>query len=284
MIDTNTIVGAGMAVLASKDLINKVLGPTADYIGEEIKHLVQKSNANLSVIFTCATRKLGQKIDHPGSVNPRVFKQIWDEGRFIEDELAAEYFGGLLASARSPDGKDDRILSVLSTVRDLSVFDLRLHYLIYVSIRRLFVGRSFSVAVQEDRVQAGIFIPFDVYCQVLGLKNGPSAQELAAHSLITLIKHEMIDHRFSMGPPEKIKQYCIKADRPGIIVIPSFFGAELFLWAHGYSDRHINELLSTDIEFPIQAGIVVPEGAIPMTVLEHAQRENSADPKSRAAD
>jgi hypothetical protein len=42
-----------------------------------------------------------------------VFKQIWDEGRFIEDELAVEYFGGLLASARPPDGKDDRILPFL---------------------------------------------------------------------------------------------------------------------------------------------------------------------------
>ena len=238
--------------------------------------MVQSANVNLGAIFTSAERKLGQKVDHPGSVNPRVFKQIWDEGRFIEDELAAEYFGGLLASARSPDGKDDRVLSLLATVRDLSVFDLRLHYLIYVSIRRLFVGRTFSVAVQEDRIQAGVFIPFDVYYQVLGLKNDQAAQELAAHSLITLIKHEMIDHRFSMGPPEKIRQYCLQANRPGIIAIPSFFGAELFLWAHGYSDRHINELLSVDIEFPTEAGIEVPEGALPMTSVVSAHRDRDA--------
>ena len=107
MVDSSTMVGTGIALLASKDLLNKVLGPTADYVGEEVKHLVERANVNLGTIFKSAERKLGSKVDSPGAVNPRVFKQIWDEGRFIEDELAAEYFGGLLASSRSPDGKNE---------------------------------------------------------------------------------------------------------------------------------------------------------------------------------
>ncbi len=112
MTDPSTDLGAGLAVLASKDLITKLLGPTAEYIGGELRHLAEKANLNLDSIFNRAMRKLGNKIDTPGSVSPRVLKHVWDEGRFVEDELAAEYFGGLMASARSPDGKDDRVLSL----------------------------------------------------------------------------------------------------------------------------------------------------------------------------
>ena len=42
MVDPNALIGGGLAALASKDLLTKLLGPTADYIGGEIKDLVEK--------------------------------------------------------------------------------------------------------------------------------------------------------------------------------------------------------------------------------------------------
>lgn len=247
------------------DNASKMLGSTAKYLDDERGRLATQANANLARIFDGAIRRLGSRVEEPGAVNPRVLKQVWDEGRFIEDELVAEYFAGLLASARSKDGRDDRVLSLLSTVRDLSVFDLQFHFLVYSTVRRLFVGQRFSVAVQEDRVRSGVFLPFRVYVGALSLDNGPAAQELAAHSLITLIKYELIDHRFTMGPAEKLKQQCPRAQEPGMIVIPSFFGAELFLWAHGYAGRCVDELLCADLAFDSAVPMRIPGGAIPLS-------------------
>lgn len=84
-------VGTGLVVLGSKEILSKLLGPTADYIGEEILNLVKRCNINLDNVFAAAVRKLGNKIDEPGVVNPRILKHIIDEGLFCEDAVIAEW-------------------------------------------------------------------------------------------------------------------------------------------------------------------------------------------------
>jgi len=108
MIDPTTLIGAGLTAFASKEILTKLLGQTADYIGGEIKNLVEKCNVNIGDIFIKAYRKLGTRVEEPGTVNPRVLKSVFDEGRFCEDDLVKEYFAGVLASSRTSDGKDDR--------------------------------------------------------------------------------------------------------------------------------------------------------------------------------
>ena len=146
-----------------------------------------------------------------------------------------------MASARSPDGKDDRVLSLLTTVRDLSVFEIRLHYLTYTLIRRVFADKSFCVTEPQDRLRSGIFMPFRVYVKAMGISPGLAAQELASHSLITLTKEILIDPRFTMGPVERLKPKWPHVTEPGLMLIPSLFGAELYLWAHGRSDYRIDQ-------------------------------------------
>ncbi len=87
----NVGVGTGLAVLGSKEILDKLLGPSADYIGNETKNLIAKCNINLDNIFTIAKKKTGSQLEDGSSVNPRVLKHIIDEGRFCEDELTAEY-------------------------------------------------------------------------------------------------------------------------------------------------------------------------------------------------
>jgi len=45
MIDPQTALGTGLAILGSKELLNKILGPTADYCGEGLRNLVAKRKA-----------------------------------------------------------------------------------------------------------------------------------------------------------------------------------------------------------------------------------------------
>src|SRR5262245_38631145 len=145
MIEPTTAIGTGLAVLASKEVLTRLLGPTADYVGGEIKGFVQKCNVNLGNIFLNATLKAGKSLDEKRTVNPRVLKHVIDEGRFCEDKLTAEYYGGILASARSEDGRDDRGVTLLATVKDLSVYQLRFHFVFYSIVSRLFHGKGFNL-------------------------------------------------------------------------------------------------------------------------------------------
>src|ERR1043166_8770153 len=99
--------GTGLTLLGASSLAAKLLGPTFDYMGEGLKVGTQKGVANVGRIFTSAAKKLGPKLEEPGGVQPKVLKGILTEGAFCDDPLAAEYFGGVLASARSGNSRDD---------------------------------------------------------------------------------------------------------------------------------------------------------------------------------
>ena len=104
-----TTLGIGaIAAYLGKDGISKVLGPTADYLGGELKTLAQKRVQNVGKIFSNAEKKLGTKLELPGAVPPKVLKTIINEGSYSEDDIAVEYFGGVLASSRTKVSRDDR--------------------------------------------------------------------------------------------------------------------------------------------------------------------------------
>jgi len=67
-------IGAGLAILGAKEIIKKILGPTADYIGQELRNYTEKGAKNLKNIFTKAEKKLGPDIDQPGRVPPKCSK------------------------------------------------------------------------------------------------------------------------------------------------------------------------------------------------------------------
>ena len=46
--------------VGSKEILVKLLGPTADYLGGEIRSYTQKAAENLGRIFSNAQRKLGK--------------------------------------------------------------------------------------------------------------------------------------------------------------------------------------------------------------------------------
>ena len=127
--DVGTALVLASGATASKDLLIKLLGPTADYLGEGTKNKIQKSYDNINKIFNHSIKLLGPKIETEGEVNPRILKHILNEGAFCEDELASEYFGGVLASSRTNESKDDRGLSYLVVVSNMSTYQIKTHYI-----------------------------------------------------------------------------------------------------------------------------------------------------------
>ncbi len=61
---------SGLAIIAtgigSKKIIEKLLGPTADYLGEGLRSWTEKRVENTRRIFTHAAKLLGDDLESPG--------------------------------------------------------------------------------------------------------------------------------------------------------------------------------------------------------------------------
>ena len=70
--------GTGLTILGgaigSAKLIERILGPTADYLGKEIQSWTEKRLNNVKNIFSNAEKKLGKEIEKNGTVPPKVLK------------------------------------------------------------------------------------------------------------------------------------------------------------------------------------------------------------------
>ena len=117
------------------DVVYKILGPTADYLGDELLTLAKKRIGNTDKIFSSAAKKLGDKLDRPGQVPPKVLKTIINEGSYFDDAVAVEYFGGVLASSRTEVGRDDRGDRLAKMIDNLSAYQIRSHYIMVPNVR-----------------------------------------------------------------------------------------------------------------------------------------------------
>lgn len=266
MVEPVTALGTGLAVLGSKDVLTKLLGPTADYLGAEAAGLVEKCNINLDRVFLNAKKKLGNRLEQHGSVSPRILRHVVDDGRFCEDELVAEYYGGLLASSRTIDGKDDSGLTHLSRVKSMSVYQIRLHFFIYFSLARVFHGRPENIASQDEREKLRIFIPFPLFYESFGVGDDRSFSAAFAHAIHGLHAQGLI-YCFSYGPVEHLQKSHKGVKEPGFWVEPTFLGAELFLWAMGAESPDGYQFLKLDLSSE-SLPIAVPEGAAPLESLK----------------
>jgi hypothetical protein len=124
-----TVLGAGVGI----PVLNKLLGPAADRIGAGGWTLADTSVECVKRVFEKATRRAGPRLDDGGGVPPKVLKEVMEEAAVAEDELTQDYLAGVLASARSENGRDDRAAAHARLVGDLSAYAPRTHYLMYAS-------------------------------------------------------------------------------------------------------------------------------------------------------
>lgn len=279
--DAPTIVGSGIAILGSKDLLIKILGPSADYVGDEIKSFVKKCNVNLDAILSKAAQKLGDRMNEEGSVSPRVLKHVVDEGRFCEDSLTAEYYGGILASSKSRVGRDDRGVTLLAQIKDLSVYQLRFHFMAYMLMHRLFRGESLNLGDGNDCDKMKIFVPMNVYQEAMDFQSGEDPNAILSHCLFGLSKHNLISD-FSSGNSEFLQKKNKAISASGIVFAPTLPGAELFLWAIGLPGATGRELVSVDIQGGVE-GVKIVEGAITFTALDEILKARK-DAEQQAAE
>jgi hypothetical protein len=254
-----TVLGAAVG---SKELLGKMLGPTADYLGGGLKDWTAKAFSNLGRIFTRARARLGPSIDKPGAVPPRVLKEVLAEGPFCEDELWAEYFGGVLASSRSDTSRDDRGARFAALVGRLSTYQVRAHFLFYRLIKTLFDGSEETVNTSEGREALRLFVPFQAFATGMEMTEAEEFDVVLGHSIAGLLSESLIGGAYQYGPVEHLRKNGFPdAPEPGIVVQPSSIGAELFLWAHGLGNVATGSflrketVLSSDVLVKVAPGV-----------------------------
>lgn len=226
-------VGTGVAG-ASKDLTLKLLGPLFEYVGDRLVGTVKNRDLNVSRVLSKALDRLGEDaLNEPGAVNPRVFKEVWEQAQFVENELAAEYFGGLLAASRNADGTDDRTLPFVKLVSDMSVIQIRMHYLAYYSLAWL---RQTEDRDESESGPKKVVLPLEEVAPLMADTASGFRKSDAGHALFGLSRMGLIGG----GSHSVYRSEC----EGEIHIEPKYTGAELFLRVYGRPEMDPTEFIT----------------------------------------
>lgn len=250
--------GTGLTVLGSAigaaKLVEKVLGPTAEYVGDGLRSWAEKRVQNTARIFEKAADKLGSSIENPGTVPPKVLKEILDEGSYCDDEFSAEYFGGVLASARSGVSRDDRAASYLKLVADLSSYQIRFHFVAYRMWREQFQGSGLRPNFGEDLDKMWAFIPAKELVAAMDFQHDEPITDILIHCISGLERLELLqtshwgskDHICA----ENTRRGWKAVETEGFCVGPTSHGIDLWLWAVGAGKVPRASFLDVGITLP----------------------------------
>jgi len=194
----------------------KLFGTALATMGDDINKLYVRGRDK---IVDAATKKIDDPEDGK-TVNLRAARDVLWNGAITEDEVCAEYFGGMLAAARSEDGKDDDVVHYVDTIKAMSARQLELHYVIYKAWQALLnqkIDKPINVALSVDVQRWKIFM---------------AGGELAAR-LLPYDRDLTVLHRLGLIQDFKYDTHIV-ADKsfPYASVTPTTFGVMLFAVAH----------------------------------------------------
>ena len=266
-------IGTGLAILGtaevSKDAVQRMLAPTADYIGAGVLQST-KAAVNTARVLAKAARRLGSRIDDGGQIPPRVLKNLLDDAPWIEDELMAEYLGGILASSFGDRLLDDRAVALQSTLQRLSSYAVRTHYLFYSQFYSLYRGKVRWARVYEDLENVHIvsdlrmYGPHEEYADFLGVSYDDNYWPVLRHSFASLEREDLLKVP-DWGSREYLNRSLSDDGIPhtvpkdGFVYRTTVAGEELFLWALGRGDLDSSAFPDVDLACEIE-GISMPTG------------------------
>lgn len=196
-----------------------LLGPVLTELGEDLRKLYAVGRDK---IITAGY----QKLDDPGDgkkANLRVARDVFWSGAFTDEEICAEYFGGILATSRSSDGKDDSSIQFVTMIKSLSSSQLRLHYFIYTRLNQLLCRAGKRINVGDGKEIESQEIYFSLNDLVgLGVKTDTDFNVLYRNGLLGNYRTD--EHVIE----KRALQYAL--------AIPTTFGVLLFAVAHNRFD------------------------------------------------
>ena len=259
----------GLVILGTTaDLARRILGPLADYLGSELKCLAELRVDNLKRIFEHAGQKLGTDgIGRPGGVPLRVLREVLEEGSFRSDPLGVEYFGGVLAAAKSEIHRDDRAATLVSLVGQLSTYQLRAHYVMYAHARNLLVGQTLELGIEDIRKEFRIYIPASAWSESMAFSALETAEfdEISGHCGGGLKGCDLIGESFAVGlEADGFSRFFEGREFPedGVVFTLAPRGIELFTFAHGLRTSPETVFLSPDVDLEFEADVTLSKEAV----------------------
>jgi len=213
-------------------LVQKVLGPSADYLGDQLKLFTQKNLENIKNILKKAEEKIDSNTEN-SQVSPLIVKDLIFEASFAEDEITQEYYSGLLASARNEDSFDDRGKTISTLIRSLSHYQLLTHHVIYLIVSNPHTARQkFETLDYEPLLKA-----FKV------LNSSQEKNSAVLHHVFSgLEKHNLVK------PIQEMNEQIGSKYASQYYFQPTITGIELFLWANGLGKKNVDYIYSEEFE------------------------------------
>jgi hypothetical protein len=263
-------VGTGIAALGPSPILLKLLGPTADYVGEGVKSWAEHRVQNVQQIFNKAEHKIDQaELDAPGGVPPRVLKGILDDGSFVDDDLGQEYLAGVLASSRSGTSRDDRGAAHIDELNRLSTYQLRSHYIAYRELQNICANRSdLQLGISRERESIGnVFLSSRDYIVAMDF-SADEVENLNAifpHVFGGLVREDLIGETTAWGDDDHLRSSVSNREFPGkhgLVFEMTLFGIELFCAAHGIMRHPLAAFVGPSATFDSRMGTEVPRASL----------------------
>lgn len=255
VVESTDAAGSEAGEVARGQLL-RVLGPSADAIGEALSRYTAYRVRNVGAIVARADTKSHDSSGSRKIVNPRVAHVLLEDGSYCDDELMAEYLGGVLAGSRTPHGKDDRAVAWSAMIISLSALQIRTHYLLYREwAARLHGIGELNLGMSDDRSRATMDIELNEFLPILTQDTEVHAQAAIGHSIPGLIRVGLLESEYSMGPRENAGKPDSEFEHL-LRVRPSVVGLELYGWAQGLPGLSPGD-------FPSEAAVFDLKEAIP---------------------
>lgn len=243
MVDPATVAVAGAAGKAldsaaaeAGGILKRVLGPAADEIGEALGRYTAKRVGNVGRIVETADRVSSTR-GRSGDVHPRTAHSVLESGSYCDDEVIVDYLGGVLASGRTPGGRDDRAVTWSSLITSLSAFQVRAHYLLYTSWVAMAARNPGINLATRDRSLI-LYVDEQEFLERLAeVQDDVPQRALLTHVLGGLGRADLINpNSWGFGPStEQIQssnpELSLPYDR-ALWCLPSESGIELWGWGH----------------------------------------------------
>jgi hypothetical protein len=193
----------------------------------------------------------------PLDVGDRIAYKALGEAAFADDPIIADYLGGVLA-ASGPN--DDEGAAIVALISRLSSTQLRVHYIIFREIRRLWPDPSLNLYAAENARRAGVRIRTHELLHAAGEADG----DVVGRAIAILWREGLIMDGWQYSREDDINPASHSAR-----VRPTGLGAELFLWGHGTAPIRANRLLDPATELVFLTEVPSTPGSTLLTPPEN---------------
>jgi hypothetical protein len=234
------------------NLLTRLLGPAVDVFGAALARSVEYRTRNFGRIAQRADAKSWSR--NIGIVPARVAFTMLEDGALCDDELMAEYLGGVFAGARTPDGKDDRAVSWIKIIAGLSSLEVKAHFLLYREWAIRLHGRTdLNIGDEDSALHAVLDVDLNEFERFLNVDGNMNFEEATTHAISGLEAANLLA-KPCCGPRAQVAQDS--AFEYVLRTTPTMRGGELYGWAQG-----LPGLLPT--EFTSKAKVFDTETRIP---------------------